>query len=381
MYDSVGRWDGPLHYYTTPQGTPLEPLWNHFGIQKEYRGTADPSTLSTSQDIATQTPMQLWRSVQADQNLMRALKRRCKAQHVPISTVFGVSPEDFEEIQKVARRDIGVANTLLCRTNAWTTEHDTHLHAVMDSITTREPMVGEQNYHNWWRQVAADMSSRMKRVFTVKKVRRRSKLLGQRRIQRGFHATGTEHQHEGSSAAAGPSCQLARAERECAAAETVRAAALKKTIQLAANSADAQMVAKQATTDAALALTIAEQTAKGAELAFHRAVQLEAVAGTLVALAEAASAAAETATSMHSRARGAIMRARQSTSNPTKVRRTAEYHPPHTDDNATAQEPSTNGPHKKRSGVTLPKADEYDRGVTRGSIDALVHASCRLHNV
>ena len=75
----------------------------------------------------------LWRSVQSDQSLMTALKRRFAADKVDLSSSFHVDPTQFLDMQKQVRKEISAENVQRSRdTIRWTHKRDEQLHIVMN---------------------------------------------------------------------------------------------------------------------------------------------------------------------------------------------------------------------------------------------------------
>ena len=86
-------------------------LWQHFGLAKLFRGTSeDARFLLSMREIRTNPLQKLWRSVQQDQSLMTALKRRCAADKVALSSAFHVDHTQFLDMQKQVRKEISAEN-------------------------------------------------------------------------------------------------------------------------------------------------------------------------------------------------------------------------------------------------------------------------------
>jgi len=90
-----------------------DPLWQHFGLAKLFRGTNEVArVLPSMREIGTYPSQNLWRSVQQDQSLMTALTRRCEADKVALSSAFHVDHTQFLDMQKqvltrTSRQNIG----------------------------------------------------------------------------------------------------------------------------------------------------------------------------------------------------------------------------------------------------------------------------------
>jgi len=75
--------------------------YGNFCLSKFVRGsTGDASVLPSLQEIGAYTLERLWRSVQQDQSLMTALKRKCTANRVALSSAFAVDDSLFLDMQK-----------------------------------------------------------------------------------------------------------------------------------------------------------------------------------------------------------------------------------------------------------------------------------------
>jgi len=84
-----------------------DPLWKHFGLAKLFRGTSeDARVLLSLREIGKYPLQKLWRSVQQDQSLMIALKRRCAADKVALSSAFHVEHTQFLDMQKQVRKEV-----------------------------------------------------------------------------------------------------------------------------------------------------------------------------------------------------------------------------------------------------------------------------------
>ena len=116
---------------------------------------------------------------------MTALKRKCTADKVALSSAFDVDHTLFLDMQLQVRKAICAENVQRSRdTIQWTHKHDEKLHIVMNAISDRAPYVeGSRNKH-WWRQVEAGMCSAMQHTITIRTLKHRAKLLDARGVQR-----------------------------------------------------------------------------------------------------------------------------------------------------------------------------------------------------
>ena len=185
------------------------PLWQHFGILKACCDTSAVSgTLPSLSDIQTYQPLKLWRTVQADQNLMAALKRRCIKKGTNMTSLFGMEPTEFAEVKHKTRSVISVANNKAARSaQHWSHAHDNQLSAVMGAIPVQADIETGARSSLWRRQVAAGMTAAMGHDVPVKRVRRQLRILDTRCAPRGTlwrsagHKTPAAHEHDQARAA------------------------------------------------------------------------------------------------------------------------------------------------------------------------------------
>jgi len=169
----------------------INPLWQHFGILKRHCDTGAVScTLPSLSDIQTYPMLKLWRTVQADQNLMTALKRRCVEKGTNMTILFGMEPREFAEVKHKARSVILAARS----TQPWSRTHDDQLSSVMGATPIQANTETGARSSLWWRQVAAGMTAAMGHDVTVERVRRHLRILEAHGAPRGTLWPSTVHQ-------------------------------------------------------------------------------------------------------------------------------------------------------------------------------------------